>query len=56
MLNKAKYKTRLTQNNEAKHISNAKKKKKKKGERERRSDRSTWSPFPFTPWKNLSFE
>ena len=37
MLNKAMHKTRLTQNNKAKHTSNAKKtktKKKKKGERE----------------------
>ena len=23
-------------------------------ERERESDRITWSPFPFTPWKNIS--
>ena len=29
---------------------------KKKTRRERRSDRITWSPFPSTPWKNLSFE
>ena len=39
MLNKAKHKTILTQNNKAKHISNAKqktkKKQKKEGEREK---------------------
>ena len=29
---------------------------KTKTRRERRSDRITWSLFPFTPWKNLSFE
>ena len=34
MLNKAKHKTRITQNMKAKHTSNAKKKKKKEGERE----------------------
>ena len=39
------HKTRLTQNNKAKHTSNAN--KNKKGERE--SDRITWSPFPSTP-------
>ena len=54
MLNKAKHKTRLTQNMKAKHKSNATQKKKKKRERERRSDRITQSPFPSTPWKNLS--
>ena len=61
------HKTRLTQNNKPKHISNAKTKireKERKRERERererrrrrrrRSDIITWSPFPFTPWKNLS--
>ena len=61
MLNKAMHKTRLTQNNKAKHTSNAKKtktkkkkrKKKKKG-RERNSNRITWSLFPSTSWKNLS--
>ena len=53
MLNKEKYKTRLTQNNKAKHISNAKQKtKKRRGER--KSDRITCSPFPSTPWKNFS--
>ena len=41
MLNKAKHKTRLTQNMKAKHKSNATQKKKKKRERERRSDRIT---------------
>ena len=39
MLNKAKHKTRLTQNIKAKHKSNATKKKKTR--RERRSDRIT---------------
>ena len=29
---------------------------KTKTRRERRSDRITWSLFPSTPWKNLSFE
>ena len=52
MLNKAKHKTRLTQNMKAKHTSNAN----TKTRRERKSDRITWSPFPSTPWKNLSFE
>ena len=45
------HKARLTQNNKAKHISNA-----TKNEGERESDRITWSPFPSTPWKRLSFE
>ena len=40
MLNKAKHKTRLTQNNEAKHTSNAKKKKKER-EREREREEVT---------------
>ena len=53
MLNKVMHKTRLTQNNKAKHTNNAKQNQKKKG-RERKSDRITWSHFPFTPWKNLS--
>ena len=51
MLNKAMHKTRLAQNIKAKHTSNAKTKNTKG--RERISDR-TWSPFPSTPWKNLS--
>ena len=51
MLNKAMYKTRLTQNMKAKHTSNEKNKNTKG--RERKSDRITWSPFPSTPWKNL---
>ena len=54
MLNKAIYKTRLTQNMKAKHTSNANQKKPRRGERERKSDRITWSLFPSTPWKNLS--
>ena len=29
---------------------------KQKTRRERRSDRITWSHFPSTPWKNISFE
>ena len=52
MLNKEIHKTRLTQNTKVKHASNAGKKKKKKKEREK--NRITWSPFPSTPWKNLS--
>ena len=50
MLNRHSIKTTLTQNMKAKHISNA---HKKKEEREK-SDKITWSPFPSTPWKNLS--
>ena len=45
-------KTRLTQNLKAKHISNAHTKQEEK----EKSDRITWSPFPSTPWKNLSFD
>ena len=45
------HKTRLTQNNKAKHTSNAK--QNTKG-REKISNGITWSPFPSTPWKNLS--
>ena len=52
MLNKAKYKTRLTQNKSKTY----KLCKNKQEERERKSDRITWSPFPSTPWKNLSFD
>ena len=54
MLNKAMHKTRLTQNNKAKHTRNAKQTKKKKKGRERNSNRITWSLFPSTHWKNLS--
>ena len=61
MLNKAMHKTRLTQNKNTKHTSNAKKIKKTKKnknnnnkEKERNSDRITWSIFPSTPWKNIS--
>ena len=43
--NKVMHKTRLTQNNKAKHTSNAN--KNKKG-RERISDKITWSSFPST--------
>ena len=39
------YKTRLTQNNKVRHTSNAIKKR----ERERRSDKITWSSIPSTP-------
>ena len=53
MLNKAKYKTRLTQNLKAKHTSNANTKTRREKEK---SDRITWSPFSSTPWKNLSFD
>ena len=43
MLNKAKHKTRQTQNKKAKHTSNAR----TKTIREKvKSDRITWSPFP----------
>ena len=49
MLNKAKHKTRLTQNSKAKHTNYANKNKKK----ERNSDRITWNLFPSTPSKNL---
>ena len=46
------HKTRLAQNNKAKHTSNAK--QKYEGEREKKkSDRITLSPFPSTPYKNL---
>ena len=51
MLNKAKHRTRLSQN-KTKHTSNATNKKKKIEE----SDKITQSPFSFTPWKNLSFD
>ena len=53
MLKKIKHKTILTQNLKAKHTSNANKNKKREREE---SDKITWSPFPSTPWKNLSFE
>ena len=46
MLNKVIHKTRLTQNTKAKHTSNAKTKT-RRGERERKSDKITWSPFSF---------
>ena len=52
MLNNQSIKTRPTQNLKAKHISNA---HTKQEEREK-SDRITWSSFPFTPWNNLSFD
>ena len=44
MLNKAKHKTRLTQNLKAKHTSNAQTKTRTEKEK---SDRITWSPFFF---------
>ena len=53
MLNKAKHKTRVTQNLKAKHTSNAHTKTRRE---KKKSDRITWSPFPSTPWKNLSFD
>ena len=46
-------KTRPTQNLKAKHTSNAYTKTRKDREK---SDKITWSPFPSTPWKNLSFD
>ena len=56
MLNKAMHKTRLTQNMKAKHTNNAKTKT-RKGEREKKKKkRITWSPFPCTPWNNLSVQ
>ena len=45
-LNKAMHKIRLTQNMKAKLTSNARKKK--------QEAEITWSPFPSTPWKNIS--
>ena len=53
MLNKAKYKNKLTQNLKAKHTSNAHTKTRRE---KQKSDRITWSPFPSTPWKNISFD
>ena len=53
MLNKAKHNTKLTQNLKAKHTSNAHTKTRREKEK---SDRITWSLFPSTPWKNLSFD
>ena len=44
---KAMHKTRLAQNNKAKHTSNAKQKHEGERERERKSDRITLSPFSF---------
>ena len=52
MLNNQSIKTRLTQNIKAKHTKNAHTKTRREKEK---SDRITWSSFPFTPWKNLSF-
>ena len=46
MLNKTKHKTRLTQNLKAKHTSNAHTKTRREKEK---SDRITWSHFPYTP-------
>ena len=51
MLNKAKNKTRLTQK-----VSKTHKKCKQKQEDRQESDKITWSPFPSTPWRNLSFD
>ena len=53
------HKTRLTQNNKQNTPVIQNKNMRKEGgggerERERISDRITWSPFPSTPWKNLS--
>ena len=55
MLNNQSIKTRLTQNLKAKHINNAHTKTRRERVKEK-SDRITWSPFPSTPWKNLSFD
>ena len=54
MLNKTMHKTRLNQNTKEKHISNANKKT-RRGERERKSDRITWSPFPSTLGRTFPF-
>ena len=51
MLSKVKHKTRLTKNKSKTH-----KLCKQKHEEREESDRITWSPFPSTPWKNLSFD
>ena len=51
MLNTQSIKTRLTQNMKEKHIRNAHTKTRREREK---SDKITWSPFPSTPWKNLS--
>ena len=53
MLNKAMHKTELTQNMKEKHTSNAHTKTRRE---KQKKDRITWSPFPSTPWKNLSFD
>ena len=53
MLIKAMHKTRLTQNMKAKHISNAHIKTRREKEK---SDRIILSPFPSTPWENISFD
>ena len=53
MLNKAKNKNQTGSKLESKHTSNAHTKTRREKEK---SDRITWSPFPSTPWKNLSFD
>ena len=53
MLNNAKYKNQIDSTLEAKHTSNAHTKIRREKEK---SDRITGSPFPSTPWKNLSFD
>ena len=52
MLNKAKHKNQ-TDSMKAKTQKNVDIKTRREKEK---SDRITWSPFPSTPWKNLSFE
>ena len=52
MLNKAKHKTRLTQNKSKTY----KICKQKEEGRKRNSDRITLSPFPSKPWKNIFFD
>ena len=52
MLSKAKHKTRLAQHLKAKHTNYAKQKHKQREE----CDRITWSHFPSTHWKNISFK
>ena len=53
MLNKEKYKNQTN----SKQKQNTQVMPKKKNLKERKeSDRITWSFFPSTPWKNLSFE
>ena len=53
ILNKAKHKTILIK--KVKQNTQEMQKKKKQEDREE-SNTITWSPFPSTPWRNLSFD